>query len=172
MNNLKILIISILLLTLGCSKDDSDVSLSEFEIPIITGYELRTIQGQKISNYGIPNIKLGNESNNYDSEYFFISYPNPCKNRCSVYIKSPDTNTTKYVWIVQAQYRDYNSNISTELGSNIMHVGGVPLIETETTYENISFDVSSLSEGYYRIYLKIDDLILYDNLVITNNINL
>lgn len=168
MNKLKLLFLSTLMLTLSCSKE-SEIRLSEFEIPIITGFELRDVQGQTMGIYGIPNIKLGNESNSYNSEYFFSLYPNPCTDICTVYIKAPNSNAAKYVWIVQAQYRDNNTTILMNLGTNSIYVGGTPLIETEFTTNNIVVDLSSLSEGYYRMYLKVDDLILFDNLVITNN---
>lgn len=170
MNRLKFLFISaIISLTLGCSKEEADIRLSEFEKPVITGYELRDEQGTTKGTYGIPNIKLGNGSNSYNSEYFFRPYPNPCQYECKVYIKAPSANGIKYIWIVQAQYQNNNSNTPTNLGSNAIYVEGSPLVEKEFSSNNIAFDLSSLSEGYYRMYLKIDDLILYDNLVITNN---
>ncbi len=166
---LKFLFIGLLIQTLSCSKEESEIRLSEFDTPIITGFEFRNIQGQKIGYSGTPNIKLGNESNDSNSEYFFSPYPNPCIDLCSVYIKVPNSGTTKYIWIVQAEYHDNISNIITDLGSNTISLGGTPLIESEFTNNNIIFDLSCLTEGYYRIYLKVDDIILYDNLVITNN---
>ena len=71
MNRLKFLFISaIISLTLGCSKEEADIRLSEFEIPVITGYELRDEQGVTKGTYGIPNIKLGNGSNSHNSNFF------------------------------------------------------------------------------------------------------
>jgi len=45
-------------------------------------------------------------------------------------------------------------------------VGGAPLIQIEFKSDNLAVDLTSLDQGYYRIYLKVDKYIFYDNLVI------
>lgn len=42
------------------------------------------------------------------------------------------------------------------------------VFEGASTIENIAFDLSHLQKGYYRIYLKIGQDTLYDNLVFTH----
>lgn len=169
MSKLTLLFLSIMLIALSCTKEEPDIRLAEFDTPVLTGFELRDVQGTPMGVIGTPNIKLGNASNDYSSEYFFSTYPNPCRNICATYIKTPNSSETKQIWIVQAQYND-NSTSATNLGNtNLIGVGGTPLIQSEITSNNASFDLSSLDEGYYRIYLKVENQILYDNLIITNN---
>lgn len=99
----KILIFYILLsLLLSCTKDQPDLRLSDFEIPEIEGYYVRLIDGGSIGQVGAPNVKLGNGSSMYNSEYFFVFYPNPTKYMCALYIKSPSSQETKKLWITQA----------------------------------------------------------------------
>jgi len=170
MEPLKLLFVSLLLITLSCSKEDSGMRLSEFETPVVTGFELRDIQGIVRGYIGTPNVKLGNESNHFDSEYYFVTYPNPCRESCVVYGQTPDSNETKYVWIVQAQYIDNSTNSTTNIvNAVLLGSGGAPLIQSEFSSNNILLDLSGLSPGYYRIYLKVADVILYDNLIVTNN---
>ena len=169
MSKIKLLFMGIILITLSCSKEESDIRLSEFDAPIITGFEERDEQSNVIRAIGNPNVKLGNESNDYTSDYFFTSYPNPSRNSFQVSIKTPNPNSTQRVWIVQAQYYENGTSTANIGGTTLLDVGGDPLIQYEGILNNLELDVSGLSEGYYRIYLQVDDLILYDNLVITNN---
>lgn len=83
-----------------------------------------------MGSYEIPNIRLGNKSNYWYSEFYFTSFPNPCKN-ITIYIKSPNTNSKKYIWIVQTKFNTDNSTIINNLGSNTLSIGGAPLLETD-----------------------------------------
>jgi hypothetical protein len=169
MTKIKFLFFITLLVTMSCSKEETGIRLSGFETPIITGFQIRSIEGQLIDVYGIPNIKLSDRSYRNNTEYSFCPFPNPCTNLCVVHTNVPNPDAIKYIWVVQAVYEDNGSNNVTNIGSNTMAVGGAPLIENEFTSDVTALDISSLSEGYYRIYLKVDNTILYDNLVITNN---
>jgi len=53
--------------------------------------------------------------------------------------------------------------------SVIMHAGGAPLLQQE--FNNIAtiFDVSDLQEGYYRLYVLVDSILLYDNICVNRN---
>lgn len=171
MNKIKLLFMVTTLLTWSCSKEEPEIRLSQFETPVVTGFELRDEFGNLNKVIGNPNIKLGNESNDHTSEYYFITFPNPSINSCRVNIKTPNPHSIKRVWIVEAKYFGNSSSSTTHLGaSSLIDVGGSPLIQSEGPYNGlISIDLSSLKEGYYRIYLEVDHLILYDNLIIENN---
>lgn len=165
----KFILIFISISILSCSKDDSNIRVSNLETPILTGFLLRNITGDVIGKIGFPNIKLGNESNDNNSEYFFSTYPNPIKDKASIYIKSPNTNTTKKVWIVHAEYNNNISNAETSIGNaTLLSAGGSPIFYGEISSNDIHLDLSNLNEGYYRVYVNIDGLTLYDNLIITN----
>jgi hypothetical protein len=153
------------LLIIACSKESSDFQLSNFEIPVITGFQVRDHTGSTVQIIGNPNIKLKNESNRYS----FISYPNPIKSYCYISIKSP-ADTYKKVWLVRADYMLNNEPVIETLGMKTLYVGGVPLFKgvIGPQSEAIILDLSSFKNGYYRIYLETDGILLYDNLVINN----
>jgi len=159
-----IFVISIPLI-FSCTKAENYFRLSSFETPIIEGYNLRNLFGDYVGSVGNPNVKNGD----YDSEYFFRFYPNPAIENCYLYTKSPTTLSLKKLWITMAQFGDRITNYSNNIGMNNFYIGGVPLIQIEFNGDNIQIDLSSLEEGYYRIYIKIDENILYDNLVIINS---
>lgn len=168
MKKLPPILICTILIAISCTKEASDIRLSEFAPPRVTGYELRNTQGVPTGVVGVPNIKLGNESNEYNSEYHFSTYPNPCSGACYVDVKTPSPNETKQLWVVEALYYSNNTCNTTNFGNaTLLDMGGTPLIESEISSNNIAFDLSQFKDGYYRVYLKIGDLLLYDNLAIT-----
>lgn len=59
MRKVTILFISTILITLSCSKAETDIRLAEFDTPVLTGFELRDEQGSPMGVIGTPNIKLG-----------------------------------------------------------------------------------------------------------------
>lgn len=160
----KILVISFFLI-ISCSKDDYEFRLSSFSTPVITGFIRRSEFGDYMGAVGVPNVNNGN----YDSDYYFGLYPNPASEHCSLFIKSPMTMSLKKLWITPAQFGYQISNYSNNFGMTNLYAGGIPLIQIEFNTDHIEIDLSSLEEGYYRIYLKIDDNLLYDNLVIINS---
>ncbi|MBI9037989.1 MAG: hypothetical protein JEY97_07645 [Bacteroidales bacterium] len=163
----KIFIYFILLsLIFSCTKDEPDLRLSDYEIPKIEGYYVRLPDGSSIGQVGTPNIKQGNGSNYFNSEYFFVFYPNPTNRTCCVHVKSPSIQETKKLWITQARYVNQLPNSSVDLGMINLDVGGAPLIQKVFNSDHIAIDLRSLAQGYYRIYLKVGEHIYYDNLVI------
>ena len=163
-----IILICQFLVLLGCTENDADFRLSDFNTPKISGFYLRNALAEPVGTIGIPNVRLGSSSNSSSSLYYFTPYPNPCSNFCTFWIKSPVNNSVKKLWIVQAEFDHDIPGYSIDMGMNNIVVGGQPLFQAEFTENNLSIDVSNLYEGYYRVYLKIDDILLYDNLIIYN----
>ena len=167
----RITIFIILLLTISaCTKDEPYFRLSSFEAPIVTGYYMRDLIGRPIGTIGVPNIKLGNKSNSPGSEYFMEAYPNPCINFCSIAINTPDGGETKKIWLTRANASDEFANSSQFLNMNNINIGGSPIYQLEFTGNHLALDLSKFDDGYYRIYLKINEITLYDNLVIYKNL--
>ncbi|MCK9423779.1 MAG: hypothetical protein M0Q38_14400 [Bacteroidales bacterium] len=162
-----LILLIIATVTYSCTKEGADIRLSEFETPVINGYYLRNDVGQTMGVMGFPNVKLGNESNDFNSTYFFACFPNPCRESCAVYIKAPTKQQSRKLWITQANIGNQVSNSATNIinMTNIV-IGASPVIQIEFTSDHLTIDLSSLKEGYYRIYLKVDEFLLYDNLVI------
>ena len=162
------MIVSIII---GCSKEDSDIRLSNFETPIVTGFIYRDGQGSELGVYGgIPNVKLYEGNSHMDSKYSLSIFPNPCSNKLGVVMKLPDNNSIKKIWIVKAQYLENNENPNNDLGIITKEIGGSPLAQVESTSRIVSIDVSSLPEGCYRVYTEVDNLLFYDNLLISKSI--
>lgn len=154
----------------SCTKKDTEIRLSEFEPPTITGVNFRGFDGSDYGSIGVPNIKQGNESNDFMSDYYFTFYPNPSAERIFVYIKTPAKEEIKKLWIVQANWDDQVPEdwIGLNLATN-MTVGGSPLYQAEFTSGGIAIDLSYFPQGYYRIYLKVNEHLLYDNLIINKS---
>lgn len=163
-----LLYLIILFITINsCTKKDTEIRLSEFESPTITGFILKDEVGEIFKRIGVPNIKLGSESNEWTSPYYFSIYPNPSIERIHVYIKTPAEEELKKVWITQANVDNQVAGdfIGINNAYNI-NIGGSPLVHAETTSNSVSINLSTLPEGYYRIYIKVSEHLLYDNLII------
>src|SRR6056297_423187 len=157
----RIVLISLAVIVCSCSDEEAEMRLSNMKTPVITGYEWRDYNAQLIKTIGTPNIKLGNESNHYTSAYYFKSYPNPCSEWLNISVDIPNPDKTIKSWIVQAQYMDQAITNPNQVGNSvIMHAGGAPLLQQE--FNNIAtiFDVSDLQEGYYRLYVLVDSILL------------
>jgi hypothetical protein len=153
---------------ISCSKEDNELRLSDFNLPIINGYYLRDFRANYAGSVGIPNVQLGNSTDFNNSIYYFSFYPNPCsEGLCAIYIKTPKSNEIKKLWITPAIFNNQSSNCSIDLNnSSNVFIGGSPVFQTEFTSNNLTVDLSKISNGYYRIYLKVNGYLLYDNLVI------
>ena len=152
----------------SCTKENEELRLSDFNVPSINGYYLRDFYGDNIGLVGIPNVKLGDGTDHQNSKYYFSFYPNPCtEDMCAIYTKSPAGTEIKKLWITQANWNTLGSNELIDINNtNNMIVGGSPIFQTEFTSDNLRVNLSSFPNGYYRIYLKVNDYLLYDNLVI------
>jgi len=151
----------------SCTKKDTQIRLSEFKPPTITGFNWKDVSGSNHGPIGIPNIKLGNESNELSSPYYFSFYPNPGFSRINVYVRTPRNAEIKKIWITQAIWA--NEAPQELIGLNNaynMTVGGSPLFHAEFIENAVSIDLSRFADGYYRIYLQVNGHLLYDNLVI------
>jgi hypothetical protein len=163
-----ILFICISALFISCTKESAiGLRTDELQSPVVTGYYMRDEQGAVMGVFGgsTPNVKL--EHNN--KEYFLTIFPNPIrKDRGAyLYLKSPP-NTLKKFWITKAN----NPRGVNNLNSTVLVAGGMPIFQMETYGNWLYIDANTvfqgLPEGYYRAYLKINDVLLYDNLLIIN----
>lgn len=151
----------------GCSKtDDQPIRLSEMETPALTGFVVRDVTGNPIGTIGSPNISTRIEGTSGNAEYSIIAYPNPCKNMLALMIQSPNPNAAKKIWLVKGKPDAALANSGIDLGMNTAIVGGQPLFQATTVATNLTLDVSSFPGGYYRLYVKVEDRLLYENLII------
>lgn len=168
MSRLLILFITVVIVC-GCTKENADIRLPDPGTPVVTGYYQRDLLGFDIAAIGNPNVNL-HDSNDYLNQTSFFTYPNPSEGWISISIESPEENGRKLLWITPAMWNDQLSDDQIGLNAINVVVGGSPIFQAEFFSDYLAIDLSSLNDGYYRIYLKVNDCLLYDNLVI-NKLN-
>jgi hypothetical protein len=160
---------SALIFITGCTKEEADFRDGGFEIPVIHGYHARDETGnsQGRYGYGIPNVKLGDDANFWDSRFFLTIFPNPIHNFLTVMMKTPDVNDVKKLWISRAIMRppfEYGTILTDDKNNFI--AGGSPLLQVEFTGDSAFLDLTALPNGYYRVYVEVNGEVFYDNLVV------
>lgn len=163
-------------LSFSCTKDEADLRLPNHETPKINGYYVRNRFSEFVRTIGDPIIKNGIDSNNNIIEYitanynksirYFMIYPNPCRFYLNLYTRNFDSNSVKKVWITRAQYGVEIPNSYISIGMINKKIGGAPIYQKKFYSDDMTIETKSFSNEYYRIYLEIDSIILYDNLVI------
>ncbi|HAH56682.1 MAG: hypothetical protein PHW35_06400 [Lentimicrobiaceae bacterium] len=154
----------------ACSKEETTERLPGFEVPVVRGFQMRNINGELMGSVGNPNIKLYDGVDLYSSKVFFSSYPNPTSSTLLIFVLDMDYPTTKKIWMVPAKYLGEPEKSALNQGMYTLYAGGTPLFQYEFIHENIGIDVSEFPEGYYRLYVKTKDVLLYDNIVISKQI--
>ena len=164
----------LLLLFYNCNKIGSTVDerLNNFDHPIITGFEFKNEEGMSIGSYGEPvNNKLEDKETINESEYYLNAFPNPAADFYMVYTKTPDARIFKKIWIVKASYNGELPNIEIYNNAIYLVAGQYHLIEVSSQGNLINIDLSSLDDGFYRIYVEMDGNVLYDNFIVYKNKN-
>lgn len=165
-----IILCAIVAFVTGCSKEEAELRLPGFEVPVVTGYYLRDEVAISRGYVGVPNVKPGTHSDYSQSTYFITFFPNPARNSGTIHLKSPNDYDVKKFWITQAIYSSPISIPGASVdGMNNIIAGGAPLIQGETTDKNIYLDLTDLPSGYYRLYVSVNDHLFYDNIVIDKN---
>jgi len=163
----KYISIFFIIILFGCTKEDTSFHTGGLSVPEINGYITRDNHGHEMQTIGNPNVKLGSGTEIDKSAYYFVCYPNPANDIISFYVKTPTPDIPKQLWITHANYSGQeNSNIN--LGINNIQTSGA-IFQTEFTRSNVSIYLSDYPSGYYRVYLKINEYIFYDNIVIYSN---
>lgn len=158
---LQVLFLVIILFLLACEKQESEFRSTSLDIPIITGYIMFDNFANFQGEVGYPNENRGE----YQSRYYLGFYPNPTEYRCNLHLRIPSRNSDVKLWITPAVYMVDVPSSQNYLGLTNMYAGGLPVFQIEVPGNDFSIDLTSLEDGYYRIYLKIDEVLLYANLV-------
>jgi hypothetical protein len=166
-----LLFCAVTILLTACSKEEATERLPGFEVPVIAGFQMRSIMGEAMGNVGYPNIKLYDGADFTSSKNFFSSYPNPSSSNLNIYVLERDYPTMKKIWMVPARRLGEPEKSVLNQGMYSLYAGGTPLFQLETLGENIVLDVTGIPEGYYRLYVKIKNVLLYDNIVISKQFN-
>jgi hypothetical protein len=169
------LLIAILLVLNGCSKhsDESDYVTTGLRTPLITGFEVRDDQGFLVNCVGNPNInnKLFNASGSGIIAGIF-AYPNPASYEMGFQLINQLSGSFKF-YLVRATVEGGLETTGNFLGSTNLVAGSYHLIEIDsiTADKNIHIDVGIIPDGYYRAYLEGNDILLWDNIVVSHDYN-
>lgn len=164
MKSVKIFCFCLLISVLSCSTEESTIRLPFFETPVLTGFQLRDANGQKVGEIGIPNIHLSRITASKNDPLDMVCYPNPAIEYIAIYTSSR-ADTPKYLWLVRGDYNSGSSDYTPTLGSLTIGAGGSPIIQLEFSRPNPVIDVRDLPSGYYRVYVQMDDEIFFDNII-------
>lgn len=161
-------IIAFTLLTIlfvSCEKEEPEFPIN-FYSPIIHGYYQTDDFGNvgklvgsydlKLSDPRLMNIKLENPNDHWH----IASYPNPFHNFTNLSIGGE--GISKKIWIVPAKPE---GELTCFLNSNCFLINYQPVFKLETEASRIQIDMSQYKYNYYRIFIKIDDILLWNNIV-------
>ena len=167
-------IIFALCLLFSCSKKD-DLAVPSLQTVTISGYQVRDELGNIAGDVGFPDIRIGNVTNYYSTEndFFFISFPNPSTSHVLVSVQSKSHAIAK-LWMVKASL---STSAQTEqsvqmLGANQFVSGGNTVFEIDSlpvfsSHSLFSLNYENVPNGYYRLYLQMDNILLWDNIVVS-----
>jgi len=164
----------LLILFYNCNKfgPPGDDRLNNFDYPIITGFEFKNEEGVSIGSYGeLVNNKLGDKGTIEESEYYLNAFPNPATDFYTVYTLSRNAPMLRTIWIVKASYNGELPNIEIYNNATYLVAGQYHLIEVSSQGNLINIDLSSLDDGFYRIYVEIGGNVLYDNFIVYKDTN-
>lgn len=151
-------IILILTILLSCKSDDESSDTSKTEIDLVTGINIIDEFGTPIETYGNPNVFI-------DGQVFV--FPNPVSDLLSI---SANNEITDY-WLVAGneqkifQDTDFNAilNGDTYSSSQLDNIA-VQQSQNQINSTNLLVNMESLDEGYFKIFVKINDKIYWNNI--------
>jgi hypothetical protein len=144
----------------SCSTNSDQLRQGEFSVPVCTGFNLKNGENVPYGIIGVPNNKLASD----DKLKLLAAFPIPTKYTLSI---STNILSNKKIWLTKAVI---NSNLNNNIyyfNSPFQVVGGAPIIYlNDVSDQEIAINVSSLPKGYYRLYLKSDEDLLWENIII------
>ncbi len=181
----KLFLISGLLIFLftGCEKENVEQKAS-LSTPVLTGFICRDEAATTYYAIGNPNLKLHEETGvNQITEYSMLSYPNPnvyddgyhhlYKHPITIFFRSGAPATSAHFWIESGSYLGSDQNYSTYMGANYF-LPSERIIDKEMNVvmgeNNFYVDVAYIQPGYYRAYIEINGVLLWDNLIINKQV--
>ena len=152
----KLLFLVFFVLAIACNSDENNQPAKTAQ-NLVTGINMRQNFDDTMYTLGNPNVLTGGK---------FVIYPNPAND---VVIVMAEENISD-VWIVPAnadkiyQDEDFTSILNSGLYTAQSIVSNAQYSLNGQSAMNTDLDISNLEEGYYRIFVKIDGEIYWDNL--------
>jgi hypothetical protein len=152
--------IFIMFFFLSCGEESEQLRTGELVSPICTGFGYKSSSNQFLGNVGVVNNNLTGINRSIALSVF----PIPASDVLNV---SYNSNELKQIWLVRANVSQDVSNQNNFLNAQVISVGGEPIISIKGfTEEELLIDVSRLAKGYYRLYLKTQKDLLWENLIV------
>ncbi|WP_339835238.1 hypothetical protein [uncultured Flavobacterium sp.] len=158
----KILFLSIVLIFNSCNKDDADNKISNTSIDLVTGLTLRQTIDDTFLTLGNPNIYTNN---------IFIIYPNSSTGFLSI----ASNDSISDVWVIPGnpvkihKQTDFSAVLNSSLYSESQIQDKSQLELNDINSLNIILDINSLNSGYYKVFVKINNTIYWDNIYLEKN---
>jgi hypothetical protein len=147
-------------LTISCNKDGIQLRTGELEIPVCTGFNYKDNSNQSVGKVGQPNNNLISTA----KQFSLIVYPIPSAESFSVIV---NYNGVKQIWLTRARVSTELNQSLNYLNAPLITVGGAPIFSiANATNQEFRIDVSALSSGYYRLYVMVENELLWENLII------
>jgi len=165
----KMTIIFVLLLLTSCSNDDEDNKVTKetdvllaTDIQLATGINIRNSEFSEVTQLGNPNVFINSK---------FIAFPNPPAGVLSL---SSSENISS-VWVIKVnavkiyQQTDFSSILNSDLYDE-SEIKLDPVIESvDLNSNNVTLNLENLKTGYYRVFVKINGSLYWDNIYIPEN---
>jgi len=158
----------ILIILFACSKENDHSFYTHFRTPVVIhGYEIRTETGDKMGTVGNPDINcfspfgipLG------DADLFILTAPNPGWDRIIFHCRSRSIRSLSRITIVPAYFHSLDPCGNIYAGMNIPSHLPVDTSFFLNPESGNTIRISNLPDGYYRVYMETQDILLWDNFV-------
>ena len=161
----RIVYLLIIITLLGCEKSN-DNDHPGLSVPEITGINYRDNYGSYLGSIGLPNVRLFSSSHSQ-----IITFPIPCENsfRIGLFLNI-EPNGSERIWLVKAKWAGGENNISMQ-NKTLFEVGNIPVfiaseLKLKKGSNEIAINTSNFEDGLYKIYIQIENELLFENLII------
>ena len=158
------------LIVFGCSNDDGNSSSNNTTaINLVTGVNAKS-DVNSIFRLGNPNVRMPIGL----SSVAIIAYPNPVISALSIEISQTNEVMTD-VWLVNANAQQIYQDIDFDeiLNENTYTVNEISQASVQAFNDlsntNITLNLDGFNTGYYRVFIKTNQSLYWDNIYIDNN---
>lgn len=156
-------IIFAILILVSCSNDsENSNSSTETSIELVTGINIRNSEFSAPIQLGNPNVFTNNQ---------FITYPNPPSGALNL----SAFETISDIWITSAnakkthQQTDFNSILNSDLYTQSQIESNTEMEFLNLNSTNIVLNLENLTSGYYKVFVKINGKLYWDNIYVPSN---
>lgn len=157
-----IVLILLLATLISCDKDN-DSTLDPMQVTLVTGINLSNSFAQPLGILGNPNVKSGT----------VVVYPKPTNDLLNV----ASIASIKNIWLLRGNvatgYENTNfSSVFSENDYDLTEIQNAAVRDfSNLSGTDIVLNVSDMGEGYYRIFVQLnDDSLVWDNIYIGNSV--